>query len=88
MASRYCAMSEKTLELHLPQHFESEARQGLTTELEQRLWRTQVLQQAQRQLNEAAVDDDPGFDMRVGRWQLSLQLRSADEVWVKVHLQW
>lgn len=93
MAWRSCAMSEKTLELRLPQHFAQELalQQTLTPELEQRLWQTQVLQQAQRQLTAAAEDDDVGFRADLGRWSLAPKIeidQGEVKVGLLVSLQW
>lgn len=86
-------MSEKTLELSLPQHFAQELalQQTLTPELEQRLRQTQVLQQAQRQLIAAAEDEDVGFQAVLGRWHLEPKFeidRGEVKVGLLVSLRW
>lgn len=86
-------MSVKSLELRLPQHFAQEiaAQQCLTPEMEQRLWQTQVLKQAQRQLTEAAVDEDACFQVILGHWSLTPKIEIDNtevKVGVLVSLRW
>ena len=80
-------MSEQTIDVPLPQHFAQElVREGLTPELEHRLWETQLLKQAQRQLTETATDVDSAFEVLRGRWHLTPKIEVTADSNLKVGL--